>query len=73
MDGTHAAVVHSLETSIYGTSSLTAEQVADPLTLLALQVDGEVLHHDHGYPLRLIAPARPGVLQTKWLHEIVVR
>ena len=59
--------------STYASSSLTADQVADSLTLLALRVDGEVLHHDHGYPLRLIAPARPGVLQTKWLSEIEVR
>jgi DMSO/TMAO reductase YedYZ molybdopterin-dependent catalytic subunit len=42
----------------------------DPLTLLALRVDGEVLHVDHGYPARLIAPARPGVLQTKWVGKV---
>ncbi len=71
--GDHAAIVQSLDRGFYGTSSLTSAQVADPLTLLALQVNGEQLHHDHGFPLRLIAPARPGVLQTKWLHEIVVR
>jgi DMSO/TMAO reductase YedYZ molybdopterin-dependent catalytic subunit len=31
-----------------------------------------VLAPDHGYPLRLIAPARPGVLQTKWVNKLVV-
>ncbi|WP_371320659.1 molybdopterin-dependent oxidoreductase [Saccharothrix yanglingensis] len=24
---------------------------------------------DHGYPCRIIAPGRPGVLQTKWVVE----
>jgi DMSO/TMAO reductase YedYZ molybdopterin-dependent catalytic subunit len=28
---------------------------------------------DHGYPVRLIAPDRAGVLQTKWLTRIEVR
>ena len=72
--GRPSAVVRSLDRgSTYAPSELTADQVADSLTLLALRVDGEVLHPDHGYPLRLIAPARPGVLQTKWLAEIEVR
>ncbi|MFI8264713.1 MULTISPECIES: molybdopterin-dependent oxidoreductase [unclassified Streptomyces] len=34
----------------------------DPLTLLALRLDGEVLSLDHGCPARIIAPNRPGVL-----------
>ena len=45
----------------------------DPLTLIALRLDGEALHLDHGYPARLIAPNRPGVLQTKWVGRITVR
>lgn len=44
----------------------------DPLTLLALRVNGEVLDPDHGYPARIIAPNRPGVLQTKWVTRIEV-
>jgi DMSO/TMAO reductase YedYZ molybdopterin-dependent catalytic subunit len=51
---------------------LLLPHVRDPLTLLALQLDGEPLHPDHGYPLRLIAPNRPGVLQTKWVTRLVV-
>ena len=27
---------------------------------------------DHGYPVRLIAPDRPGVMQTKWVSRIEV-
>ncbi|KOV20099.1 molybdopterin-binding protein [Streptomyces sp. XY413] len=42
----------------------------DPLTLLALRLNGEVLSLDHGYPARIIAPNRPGVLQTKWVGRL---
>ena len=45
----------------------------DPDTLLAYEVNGETLDLDHGYPLRLIGPNRPGVMQTKWLYRMVVR
>jgi hypothetical protein len=44
----------------------------DPLTLLALRLNGEVLSIDHGFPCRLIAPDRPGVLQTKWVDRLEV-
>lgn len=44
----------------------------DPLTLLALRLNGSRLGIDHGYPCRLIAPNRPGVLQTKWVGRIEV-
>lgn len=44
----------------------------DPLTLLALELNGQPLDLDHGYPCRLIAPDRPGVLQTKWIEQLVV-
>jgi len=44
----------------------------DPLTLLALGLSGEALAIDHGYPCRLIAPDRPGVLQTKWVSRLEV-
>jgi hypothetical protein len=41
-------------------------------TLLAVALDGETLSIDHGYPARLIAPDRPGVLQTKWVTRLEV-
>ncbi|MEU6079996.1 molybdopterin-dependent oxidoreductase [Streptomyces sp. NPDC047108] len=44
----------------------------DPLTLLALRLHGEELSPDHGYPARIIAPNRPGVLQTKWVTRLEV-
>jgi hypothetical protein len=69
---THLTAV-SLETNgIYGTSPIAPPTARDPLTLLALRIAGATLSLDHGYPLRLIAPNRPGVLQTKWLSRIEV-
>jgi DMSO/TMAO reductase YedYZ molybdopterin-dependent catalytic subunit len=56
----------------YRASTLPAAHVADPLTLLALHLNGEVLSPDHGYPCRIIAPSRPGVLQTKWVVRLQV-
>jgi DMSO/TMAO reductase YedYZ molybdopterin-dependent catalytic subunit len=44
----------------------------DPLTLLALRLNGQVLSLDHGFPARIIAPNRPGVLQTKWVTRMEV-
>jgi DMSO/TMAO reductase YedYZ molybdopterin-dependent catalytic subunit len=49
-----------------------SEHADDPDTLLALELNGETLDLDHGYPVRLIAPDRPGVLQTKWISKVVV-
>ncbi|MFE3195979.1 molybdopterin-dependent oxidoreductase [Nocardia sp. NPDC059240] len=61
----------SLETTgIYGGSVLPRTHVVDASTLIALRLNGEDLTLDHGYPCRLIAPNRPGVLQTKWLKSI---
>jgi DMSO/TMAO reductase YedYZ molybdopterin-dependent catalytic subunit len=60
------------QVSRYRTSVLPANSVADPRTLLALEVHGQPLALDHGYPARLIAPDRPGVLQTKWVAVIRV-
>ncbi|MFF3891087.1 molybdopterin-dependent oxidoreductase [Streptomyces sp. NPDC001914] len=51
-------------------SALRANQVADPSSLLALYVNGEDLSLDHGYPARIIVPAAPGVLNTKWVTRL---
>lgn len=58
--------------SIYAVTEMQPDFVNDELTLVALQLEGEVLDIDHGYPARIIAPARPGVLQTKWLSSLEV-
>jgi hypothetical protein len=56
----------------YAVTEMGPEFVRDDLTLVALQLEGETLDIDHGYPARVIAPARPGVLQTKWLSRLEV-
>ncbi len=56
----------------YRVSELQSQFARDPLTLLALGLDGETLSIDHGYPCRIIAPDRPGVLQTKWVAKMTV-
>lgn len=65
--------VESLEAhGPYITSTLNHSHVSDHLTLIALELNGEPLHIDHGYPARLIAPNRPGVEQTKWVYRLTV-
>jgi DMSO/TMAO reductase YedYZ molybdopterin-dependent catalytic subunit len=67
------ATVESLQPSgRYRTAYLNADQASDRDTLLAVDLDGEPLHIDHGFPVRLIGPNRPGVLQTKWVSKLVV-
>lgn len=56
----------------YSRTTLPARHARDLQTLIALKLNGETLDIDHGYPCRLIAPTRPGVLQTKWLTRIEV-
>ncbi|MDO0937450.1 molybdopterin-dependent oxidoreductase [Streptomyces sp. DG2A-72] len=51
-------------------AALRANQVADERSLLALTVNGEDLSPDHGYPARVIVPAAPGVLNTKWVARM---
>lgn len=58
--------------SPYSTSLLQGSFAGHPDTILALQINGETLLPDHGYPARIMAPNRPGVLQTKWVERIEV-
>ncbi len=73
VEGRPRVRVESLqESGLYRASELNHLQADDPETLLALEIDGEPLHLDHGFPVRLVGPARPGVSQTKWVARIVV-
>lgn len=56
----------------YAVTEMGHTYARDELTLLALRLNGEVLSPDHGFPARIIAPNRPGVLQTKWVHRLEV-
>ena len=40
--------------------------------LLATQVGGQILDHQHGYPLRAVVPSRRGWHWVKWMTEIEV-
>jgi hypothetical protein len=60
------------EGGAFGVTHLPASFARDPLTLLALRLNGDDLTIDHGFPCRLIAPNRPGVFQTKWVSRIEV-
>ncbi|MFI9262992.1 molybdopterin-dependent oxidoreductase [Streptomyces werraensis] len=51
-------------------AALSAGQVADGRSLLALSVNGADLTPDHGHPARVIVPAAPGVLNTKWVTRL---
>ncbi len=68
-----AVRVESLQPrGVYRTSDVNRPHARDRDTLLALEVNGEPLHPDHGFPCRLIGPNRPGVMQTKWVNRVVV-
>lgn len=65
--------IRSLQTrGAFGVTQIPASFARDPLTLLALKLNGEDLSIDHGFPCRLIAPNRPGVFQTKWVNRVEV-
>jgi DMSO/TMAO reductase YedYZ molybdopterin-dependent catalytic subunit len=51
-------------------ATLSADQLRDPRTLLALGVNGAELSPDHGFPARVILPAQPGVHCTKWVGSL---
>ncbi|MFJ3383581.1 MULTISPECIES: molybdopterin-dependent oxidoreductase [unclassified Curtobacterium] len=56
----------------YRIMDMGPEYASDPTTLVALELNGATLDLDHGFPARIIAPGRPGVLQTKWIERIEV-
>ena len=70
--GAALRVVSLERNGAYGVTTMQSEYAHDPLTLLALELGGEPLSIDHGFPARVIAPARPGVLQTKWVSRLEV-
>lgn len=57
---------------VYRRTTLPTAYAQHPGTVLALTMNGERLSRDHGFPARIIAPNRPGVLQTKWVRALTV-
>jgi len=69
-----SAFVRSVERrGAFNRATLQANQVMDPDSLLALQVNDVDLSPDHGFPARIIVPALPGVHNTKWVGSIDFR
>jgi Oxidoreductase molybdopterin binding domain len=59
----------------FGVGGFRRAQIFGPQlsqALLATHLNGERLSLDHGYPLRLMAPNRPELLNTKWVSQIEV-
>ena len=66
-----SVLVRSLQRGgAFSQAVLSAEQIMDPDSLLALRVNGADLTPDHGYPARVIVPASPGVHNTKWVASL---
>ncbi|MCW2929106.1 MAG: hypothetical protein JWM19_68 [Actinomycetia bacterium] len=66
-----SVLVDSLERNgAFNRVVLSAGQIMDPDSLLALHVNGAELSLDHGYPARVIVPASPGVHNTKWVASM---
>ena len=72
-EGAEVTVRSLQRRGLYGVADLNRHHASDRDTLVALEVNGEPLHLEHGFPARLIGPNRPGVAQTKWLAELEVR
>ncbi|MFC9910973.1 molybdopterin-dependent oxidoreductase [Streptomyces sp. NPDC127197] len=71
-DGARLRIASLQRRGGYGVTEMDHPYTRDDLTLLALRLNGEILTPDHGYPARIIAPNRPGVLQTKWVTRLEV-
>jgi DMSO/TMAO reductase YedYZ molybdopterin-dependent catalytic subunit len=57
----------------FSQAALSAGQIMDQDSLLALRVNGADLTLDHGYPARVIVPDAPGVHNTKWVSSLTFR
>ena len=71
--GAEVEVTSLQERGAFRATLLQGNFADDDRTLVALALSGEPLDLDHGFPCRIIAPNRPGVLQTKWVRTLEVR
>jgi hypothetical protein len=70
-DENSSVFLNSMEIDpVFGSSTVRGPQLAQ--AVLATHLNGDRIDIDHGYPLRLIAPNRAGVLNTKWLVSLKV-
>jgi DMSO/TMAO reductase YedYZ molybdopterin-dependent catalytic subunit len=52
------------------TTNVDLEMMRDPEVLFAHKMDGEPLDPNHGYPVRLVVPARYGWKSAKWVTGV---
>jgi len=72
--GASEVLVESIqEFGSFNSATLSSGQIADDRSLLALKVNGVDISPDHGYPARVIVPAMPGVLNTKWVKSMTFK
>ncbi len=51
-------------------STIPAEVAMDPETVVAYEMNGQVLPYEHGYPARVLVPGRYGFKSAKWVQRI---
>jgi len=51
-------------------TSIPVELAMDPLSYLAISMNGEPVPREHGFPVRCLWPGRYGMKQPKWVTEI---
>jgi DMSO/TMAO reductase YedYZ molybdopterin-dependent catalytic subunit len=51
-------------------SAIPLDAAMDPETILAYEMNGEVLPYEHGYPARLLVPGRYGMKNAKWVMAL---
>lgn len=68
--GSRVKIVSLERRGSYNYSYVAGPQLSH--ALLATHLNGTRLDPEHGYPLRLIAPDRAGVLNTKWLASVEI-
>jgi DMSO/TMAO reductase YedYZ molybdopterin-dependent catalytic subunit len=52
------------------TTNVDLEMFREPDVLFAHKMDGEPLEPNHGYPVRLVVPARYGWKSAKWVTGV---
>ncbi len=69
--GAERVLVDSLQDGgPFASATLRGNQIRDPDSVLALEVNGVALSADHGFPARVVVPANPGVHNTKWVAQM---
>lgn len=69
-EGLDSVALKNQQTAFGG--GIPLEKAMRPEILLALDMNGQALSREHGYPVRTLVPGYIGARSVKWLHRIVV-